>query len=110
MSSAVIPPPSYGRAIAYGNFRRLDRSAKRGAERPSLHNKRLIVERRSLHSGLRPSVETTGVAIGDSPTVILSAAKDLMPVASGDEILRCAQDDSVGRSIRVTRRHESRPG
>jgi hypothetical protein len=25
--------------------------------------------------------------------VILSAAKDLMPVASGDEILRCAQDD-----------------
>jgi hypothetical protein len=23
--------------------------------------------------------------------VILSAAKDLMPVASGDEILRCAQ-------------------
>src|SRR5882762_5748536 len=60
MSSAVIPPPSYGRAIAYGNFRRLDRSAKRGAERPSLHNQRLIVDRRSLHSGLRPSVETTG--------------------------------------------------
>jgi hypothetical protein len=26
--------------------------------------------------------------------VILSAAKDLMPVAIGDEILRCAQDDS----------------
>jgi hypothetical protein len=25
--------------------------------------------------------------------VILSAAKDLMPVATGDEILRCAQDD-----------------
>jgi hypothetical protein len=25
--------------------------------------------------------------------VILSAAKDLMSVASGDEILRCAQDD-----------------
>jgi hypothetical protein len=25
--------------------------------------------------------------------VILSEAKDLMPVASGDEILRCAQDD-----------------
>src|SRR5580700_11786305 len=56
---------SAGRAIAYGNFRRLDRSAKRGVERPSLHNKRLIVERRSLHSGLRPSVETTGVAICD---------------------------------------------
>jgi hypothetical protein len=27
--------------------------------------------------------------------VILSAAKDLMPVASGDEILRCAQDDKL---------------
>jgi hypothetical protein len=42
--------------------RRLDRSAKRGAERPSLHDKRLIVERRSLRSGLRPSVETTEIA------------------------------------------------
>jgi hypothetical protein len=30
--------------------------------------------------------------------VILSAAKDLMPVASGDEVLRCAQDDrNVGQ-------------
>jgi len=27
--------------------------------------------------------------------VILSAAKDLMPVASGDEVLRCAQDDTA---------------
>jgi len=25
--------------------------------------------------------------------VILSEAKDLMPVASGDEVLRCARDD-----------------
>jgi hypothetical protein len=29
-------------------------------------------------------------------SVILSAAKDLMPVASGDEVLRYAQDDSGG--------------
>jgi len=29
-------------------------------------------------------------------TVILSAAKDLMPIASGDEVLRCAQDGSEG--------------
>ena len=29
----------------------------------------------------------------DEPSVILSAAKDLMPVVSGDEVLRCAQDD-----------------
>ena len=49
-------------------IRRLDRSAKRGAERPSLHDKPLIVERRSLRSGRSlpraksrgPSVETTG--------------------------------------------------
>jgi hypothetical protein len=27
------------------------------------------------------------------PSVILSEAKDLMPVASGDEVLRFAQDD-----------------
>jgi hypothetical protein len=29
------------------------------------------------------------------PSVILSEAKDLMPVASGDEVLRCAQDDKT---------------
>src|SRR5262249_41688676 len=28
--------------------------------------------------------------------VILSVAKDLMPVASGDEVIRCAQDDRTG--------------
>jgi hypothetical protein len=48
-------------------FRRLDRSAKRGAERPSLHDKPIIVERRSLHSALRASVETTKIIICDSP-------------------------------------------
>src|SRR6266481_32042 len=31
------------------------------------------------------------------PPVILSAAKDLMPVASGDEVLRCAQDDWLSK-------------
>jgi len=30
------------------------------------------------------------------PFVILSAEKDLMPVASSDEVLRYAQDDSEG--------------
>jgi len=39
--------------------RRLDRSAKRGTERPSLNDKRLVVEGRSLRSALRASVETT---------------------------------------------------
>src|SRR6185295_11280341 len=32
------------------------------------------------------------------PAVILSAAKDLVPFASGDEVLRCAQDDEMGVS------------
>ena len=43
-------------------FPRLDRSAKRGVERPCLHDKPLIVEARSLHSAsLRSApVETTG--------------------------------------------------
>jgi len=31
-------------------------------ERPSLHDKPLIVERRSLHSALRAPVETTEIA------------------------------------------------
>src|SRR5580704_17154250 len=41
--------------------------------------------RRSTHQGVLRQVFTVAV--------ILSAAKDLMPVASGDEVLRCAQDD-----------------
>jgi hypothetical protein len=36
-------------------------------ERSSLHDKRLIVGRRSLRSALRAPVETTGAAIGDRP-------------------------------------------
>jgi hypothetical protein len=32
--------------------------------------------------------------------VILSAAKDLIPIASGDEVLRCAQDDGYERAAR----------
>src|SRR5258707_14879962 len=63
--SSSLRGPCEGGAIAYGNFRRLDRSAKRGAERPSFYDKQLIVERRSLRSALRASVETTGVAISD---------------------------------------------
>jgi len=55
MNSSVLP----GKLSHMATLRRLDQSAKRGAERPSLHDKRLIVERRSLRSGLRPSVETT---------------------------------------------------
>jgi hypothetical protein len=42
------------------------------------------------------SSEKVSTRCGRNPellSVILSAAKDLMPVASGDEILRCAQDD-----------------
>jgi hypothetical protein len=36
-------------------------------------------------------------SVGFGAAVILSAAKDLMPAASGDEALRCAQDDKKVR-------------
>jgi hypothetical protein len=39
------------------------------------------------------SASHLGILFGHSADVILSAAKDLMPVASGDEVLRYAQDD-----------------
>src|SRR5260370_3249328 len=69
--------PDAGRAIAYKEFRRLDRSAKRGAERPCLNDKRLIVETKSLHSGRSlpraksrgPLSRRRGVAICDSPAI-----------------------------------------
>src|SRR5260370_35565659 len=51
------------RAVAYGNFRRLDRGPQARAERPCLHNRPLIVETRSLRSALRAPVETTEIAI-----------------------------------------------
>src|SRR5713226_5251881 len=41
--------------------RRLDQGPKGRVERPSLHDKPLIVETRSLHSALRAPVETTGI-------------------------------------------------
>ena len=40
-------------------------------EGPSLHNRPLVVERRSLRSGLRPSVETTGIAMTGYPLYLL---------------------------------------
>jgi hypothetical protein len=33
--------------------------------------------------------------MGRTLSVILSAAKDLMPVASGDVVMGCAQDDKT---------------
>src|SRR4030088_3579714 len=59
--------PVRRRAIAYGYSRRLDRGPQARVERPSLDDKSLIVERRSLRSALRAPVETTEIAICDSP-------------------------------------------
>src|SRR5882757_4304956 len=53
--------PLTPRAIACANSRRLDRSAKRGAERPCFNDKQLIGDRRSLHAALRALVETTEI-------------------------------------------------
>src|ERR1700730_12237510 len=56
------------RPAVVGSSRPFAHSGKSAVhKRPSLNNKRLIVERRSLHSGLRPSVETTELVICDSP-------------------------------------------
>src|SRR5882757_8995679 len=59
--SPSLPPRMTGRAIACGPFRRLDRSAKRGAERPCVNDKQLIGDRRSLRAALRALVETTEI-------------------------------------------------
>jgi protoheme IX farnesyltransferase len=56
-----------GRAIAYATPRRLDRGPQARVERPSLHDRPLIAERRSLRSALRAPVETTGITISDCP-------------------------------------------
>jgi len=71
IASCITPSPNLspkGRAIAYAYFRRLDRGPKARVERPSLNDKLLIVERRSLHSALGAPVETTEITICDSPT------------------------------------------
>ncbi|GEP59956.1 hypothetical protein RSO01_71220 [Reyranella soli] len=44
---------------------------------------------------VRDGRSTIATACLPRHSVILSAAKDLMPFARGDEILRCAQDDSI---------------
>jgi hypothetical protein len=49
------------KAIACDDFRRLDRGPQARVERPSLDDKRLIVDRRSLRAALRALVETTGI-------------------------------------------------
>ncbi len=53
-------PTSFG-TTAYGDLRRLDRGPEGRVERPSLNDKPLIVERRSLRSALRAPVETTEI-------------------------------------------------
>src|SRR5262249_33816701 len=49
-----------------------------------------------------------GCATPVARLVILSGAKDLMPVASGDEVLRCAQDDRKAASGCPLGREQSR--
>jgi uncharacterized protein len=78
----------------------------------TFHTARVIGQRRWFLGGSTewPGVIPADVELGDAEALakkyphvakeirsfILSAAKDLMPVASGDEILRCAQDDGAG--------------
>ena len=64
IDSAALSLQGHWRIEAQSLRRRLDRGPQARAERPSLHDKPPIVERRSLRSALRAPVETTG--IGDS--------------------------------------------
>src|SRR5713101_6451458 len=89
-----------GRAIACGeckDFRRLDRSAKRGAERPCFNDKQLIGDRRSLRAAHRALVETTEIATFDSPACVRGRKKR-----------KPASDDKIPR-IGNTPAHESLP-
>ena len=38
---------------------------------------------------------TLSVILSEAPVLSVAEGKDLMPVASGDEVLRCAQDDKT---------------
>ena len=63
------------------------------------------IGRRSLAAAQEPAYGVVPVALpqhhrrAQRAAVILSAAKDRMPMASGDEILRCAQDDKKGEEM-----------
>ena len=59
MADRAVELPSGVQNYAYS--RRLDQGPKGRAERPSLHEKRRVVETRSLRSALRAPVETTDV-------------------------------------------------
>ena len=48
--------------------------------------------RRQTNDG-RAGERSPAFSLRERRSVILSEAKDLMPIASGDEVLRCAQDD-----------------
>ena len=50
-----------------------------------------VVEGKTTREALTPLLDV--MQTFGRHQVILSVAKDLMPVASGDEVLRCAQDD-----------------
>ena len=66
---------------------------------PRLHQDRpaephLAAHARRLAHRRRPRLAARRADGDESTSVILSVAKDLMPLASGDEVLRCAQDDA----------------
>jgi hypothetical protein len=92
--------PVIRRAIAYGYSRRLDRGPQGRVERPSLNDKPLIVERRSLRSALRASVETTETAICDSPAVI----RGRWPAGpEGEGLCRSAARFQIGSLSKIAR-------
>jgi Domain of unknown function (DUF4159)/Aerotolerance regulator N-terminal len=88
LSSGLMAPPASG----HGDSRRLDRGPEGRVERPSLNNKPLIVERRSLRSALRAPVETTGIAGSGFTLVADQPAKPGPPPLSEEQALKGSLD------------------
>src|SRR2546423_910713 len=86
ISAPSYPPPMTGRAIAYDEFRRLDRSAKRGAERPYLND--LAALRGEKVSPLGPAAlgRDDGAAICDSPAMTREEHEGAPHLESGEPL------------------------
>src|ERR1700736_3436750 len=86
-----------GRAIAFNYFRRLDRGPQARVERPSLNDKPLIVERRSLRSALRAPVETTDSSARDGG--LGGRLRPMTPSPSYDEGTSPCRTPARGRTL-----------
>ena len=90
LSSGLMSPPASGNLPT--DLRRLDRGPQGRVERPSLNDKPLIVEGRSLRSALRAPVETTEIAGSGFTLVADQPAKPGPPPLSEEQALKGSLD------------------